>query len=43
MAELNVNIGNLPLKNPVMTASEHLDTESNIQTLWIFRDWAVFL
>ena len=21
MAELNVNIGNLPLKNPVMTAS----------------------
>lgn len=44
MAELNVNIGNLQLKNPVMTALGVLsDMALSIRTLWISPAWVVFL
>ena len=42
MAELNVNIGNLPLKNPVMTASGTFGYGIEYADLWIFHVWGVF-
>ncbi len=43
MAELNVNIGNLQLKNPVMTRRVLSDMALSIRTLWISPAWVVFL
>ena len=42
MAELNVNIGNLPLKNPVMTASGTFGYGIEYAISWIFHVWGVF-
>ena len=42
MAELNVNIGNLPLKNPVMTASGTFGYGIEYADFMIFHVWGVF-